>query len=66
MSTSLSAGASDLPCFHTYFLWSLIELEVPNFSLYLFCNIIMTGELVHTALKETVVPDLLFSSERLP
>ena len=35
---------------------------IPNFTV-LVCNIIMTGEHVHTTLKERIVPDLLFSSE---
>ena len=33
MFTSISAGVDDLPCSPTFFLWSLIELKIPNFSL---------------------------------
>ena len=30
MLTSISAGVGDLPCLPTFFLWSLIELKIPN------------------------------------
>ena len=68
MSTSTSAGVGDLPCFPTFPL-SLMELKIPNFPCtfcLLFCNIIMTDELMHIALKEMRAPDLTFSSEYAP
>ena len=71
MFTSVSAGVGDIPCFPTFlFLRSLIKLKISNFSLnlfaYFFLNIIITGKPMHTASKERMAPELMFSSERAP
>ena len=53
-------------------LFSMIpnRLKILNFSLnlfvYFFCNIIMAGEPTHTASKERMAPELMFSPEHVP
>ena len=54
MSTGISSDVGDLPCFTTFCLFGSYSLKIPNvyLCLLLFCNIIMTGEPMHTALEE--------------
>ena len=63
--------SAPLPLFPYFlFLRSLIEPKIPNFPytclFTFFGNIITTGELMHTASKERMMPELMFSSERMP
>ena len=41
------------------------QIKIPKL-VHLFCNIIMTGNTMHTASKKTMVPELTFLSEHAP
>ena len=58
MSTSISTGVGNLPCFATLnFSMILIKLKIPNMLVWLLLfKIFMTGEPAHTASKEIRVP----------
>ena len=41
-------------------------VTIVNFFLYLFVYFIMTSEPTHTASKERIVPEVIFSTEHMP
>ena len=66
MSTSISSGIGDLPCFTTFMAVIPILTEDSYCFFVLVClllyNIIMTGEPKHTELEERMVQGLLMCS----
>ena len=64
MSTSMSAGVGDLPCFILLISLNPNQTEkyliFPCTCLFIFCNIIMTGEPGCTILEERMASGLLF------
>ena len=64
MSSSISVGVGDLPCFPTFCFY---DFKILKFSLYLFVYFfVMTGEPMRTTSKERMVPEVMFSTERIP
>ena len=64
MSTIIPADVvCDLPCFQIFSLIPKI-LNLPYTCLFTFCNIIMTGEPVHTLSKKRMAPEAMSSTER--
>ena len=62
MATSISAVVGDLPCFPTFYVYDF-KFIIPYTCLFTFCNIIVTGELMHTEhteSKERMAPELMF------
>ena len=66
MSTRIAAGIDDLPCFIVFYFhdpYTNIEFLIISFTVVClfiyFCNISVTGALVHSASREVMAPDIL-------
>ena len=64
MSTGISAGVDDWPCFTTFIAMIPIDWEITNFSLhlfvYFFVTIIIFGEFTSATLKERMTTNIIF------
>ena len=65
MSTRISAGVDDCPCFTTFIAIIPIDCKITNFSLHLFVyffdNNYNIGELTSATSKETMTMNIIFA-----
>ena len=65
MSTRISAGVDDCPCFTTFIAKLSIDCKILNFSLHLFVyffgNNYSIGELTRATSKERITTNIIFT-----